>query len=132
MEIVMHLRVKLNAEEAKETIPLIQQSISALILKKDNNIRIEIVKENVGEHSFFSLPSETDQQKIAEIAGGLANWYRSKMHLSVRTSNTLARRKIFPRELAELKDDDILEIQGIGKIGCAQIRNGLDSYICNG
>jgi hypothetical protein len=121
----MHLTVKLNAKEAEDVIPLIQQSISALSHDEAKKISIKIVKENAGDRGFFSLPSENEQQGVAEIKGGLANWYRYKMHLSVRTSNTLARRKIFPRELDQLKDDNILEILGIGKIDAHKLETDL-------
>lgn len=130
MKIVMHMIAELSPGEARKIIPLIQQVIGDAKLSVDNQIRMKFVEEGKGGNGFFDLPSKTDPQNIGERWDALPEWYRSEMLLSVRTSNALARAEIFPRELAEMTDRQILEIRDVGEIGRAKIRKGLDSYFC--
>ena len=129
MKVSMHVIAELSAWEAERIIPRIRRIIGGAELSIDSHIRIKLVEQSKGGNNFLDLPSKTDSREIKESLGSLSKWYRSEMFLSVRASNALAKADIFPRELAEMLNHQILEIKEIGEIGCAQIRRELDRYL---
>lgn len=125
MKIVIQTTIQLNMGEADKILESLKKVIEDINLSSDSNVGIKIIKKSEKTHNFLDLPSKNDSQKDTF---DLADWYKSNLGLDTYTANTISRSKVFPKELAEMDDPQILEIKQVGDKTYKKIRESLNSY----